>query len=209
MYVCVLFLMFLLLFGVSSTKGQQSNSRNQGLHTLNFGYSPVLWKEAYQMWKPIPPLKFSLNYTYDIPIRSRFVNFYTIGEFSYIGALTKLVFTPADPDDPLLAGINSTKYKLNSVILSAGMGVKFHLARFLDFAVFYTAGYRYTQGKMNIGGRRYADDDHLYSGCAGARFIGKIKKFNIYAGYSFAHLAPGDYILKAGHYVDVGFGYTF
>lgn len=206
---CGLCLIILFLFGFSSAKGEESNNQKQGFHTLSFGYSPVLWTEAYQMWKPIPPLKFSLNYTYDIPMRSRFVNFYAIGEVSYIGALAKLVFTVADPDDPLLAGVNSTKYKLNSVILSAGMGVKFHLVRFLDFAVFYTAGYRYTQGKTNIGGRHYANDDHLYSGCAGARFIGKIKKFNIYAGYSFAHLAPGDYLLKAGHYVDIGLGYTF
>lgn len=160
------------------------------------------------MWKPIPPLKFSLNYTYDIPMRSRFVNFYAIGEFSYIGALDKSSWTSVDETGLIFKEVIG-KQTLNSVILSAGIGVKFHLVRFLDFAVFYTAGYRYMKGKIDVDMYHFVNDTHLYSGCAGARFIGKIKKFNVFAGYSFAHSAPGDYFLKSGHYVDVGFGYTF
>ena len=205
--------MTLLLSGFSSAKGVEENHNQQGTHTLSFGYSPVLRSEWYTI-KPVPPLKFSLNYAYDIPMRSRFVNFYAIGEVSYIGAYDKLVVF-SETEKPEISENLTAKGNLNSVILSIGMGLKVHLVSFLDLAVFYTGGYRYTQSKFEIFGEadvKYGKSKielHDFSGCAGVRFIGKINKINVFAGYSFTHMAPTDYYHKLEHYVDIGVGYTF
>lgn len=204
-YTCSLLLTILLLSGFSFVRGGELRNRESGAHTLSLGYSPVLWGWWYQNWKPVPPLKFSLRYTYDIPMRSRFVNFYAIGEVSYIGALHKGVVTTA-PEPGEYKEV-AFKQKWNSVILSAGIGIKLHLVRFLDFAVFYTGGYRYTKLKADM--MDFAQVEHDFSGCVGARFIGKIKKVNVFAGYSFAHLAPAKFVREKDHYVDVGIGYTF
>ena len=202
-----------LLSGLSSVKGVEVNHNQQGTHTLSFGYSPVLRSERYTI-KPVPPLKFSLNYVYDIPIRLRFVNFYAIGEVSYIGSYFRKSFF-AETAEPEIAENLTAKENLNSVILSVGMGLKVHLVSFLDLAVFYTGGYRYTQSKFEIFGEadvKYGKSKielHDFSGCAGVRFIGKINKINVFAGYSFTHMAPTDYYHKLEHYVDIGVGYTF
>ena len=202
-------LTIILFSGLSFARGSETNNQ-QSAHTLNFGYSPVLRSWWYKDWKPVPPLKFSLNYAYDIPMRSRFVNFYAIGEVSYIGAYDKRVFFAEAVADNL-----TTKANLNSVILSVGMGLKVHLVSFLDLAVFYTGGYRYTQSKFEIFGEtevKYGKSKtelHDFSGCAGVRFIGKINKINVFAGYSLTHMAPTKYVHKVEHYIDVGIGYTF
>ena len=209
-YIRVLLPMVLLLFGLTFSKGGEVDNRNNGNHTLSLGYCPVLRSWWYKDWKPVPPLKFSLNYAYDIPMRSRFVNFYAIGEVSYIGAYDKRVFFAEAVAENL-----TTKANLNSVILSTGMGLKVHLVSFLDLAVFYTGGYRYTQSKFEIFGEtevKYGKSKtelHEFSGCAGVRFIGKINKINVFAGYSLTHLAPTKYVHKVEHYVDIGFGYSF
>lgn len=201
-----------LLSGLSFAGGSETN--RQGAHTLSFGYSLVLRSSWYKEWKPVPPLKFSLNYAYDIPMRSRVVNFYAIGEVSYIGSCYKKVFF-AETAEPEIAENLTAKANLNSVILSAGMGLKVHLVSFLDLAVFYTGGYRYTQSKFEIFGEtevKYGKSKtelHEFSGCAGVRFIGKINKINVFAGYSFTHVAPTDYYHKLEHYMDIGIGYTF
>ncbi|MCM1530834.1 MAG: hypothetical protein NC048_00785 [Bacteroides sp.] len=178
-------------------------------------YSPVLRSWWYDFWKPVPPLKFSLTYTYDIPMRSRFVNFYAIGEVSYIGAYYRRVFVP-ETVEPANGEKLKTTSNLNSVILSAGLGLKVYLVSFLDLAVFYTGGYRYTQSKFKVvgdeTGMKYGKsktDLHDFSGCTGVRLIGKINKINVFAGYSFTHMAPTQYVHKLEHYVDVGIGYTF
>ncbi len=207
---CILLPVVLLLFGLSFARGGEVDNRNKGNHTLNFGYSPVLRSEWYEFWKPVPPLKFTLNYAYDIPMRSRFVNFYAIGEISYIGAYYKEVSWVQSVDDRL-----TIKSNLNSVILSAGMGLKVHLVSFLDLAVFYTGGYRYTQTKFEIVGEteeKYGKSKtelHDFSGCAGIRLIGKINKVNVFAGYSLTHMNPKKYVHELEHYVDIGIGYTF
>lgn len=204
----------LLLFGLSFAKGGEVDNRNKGSHTLSFGYSPVLRSWWYDIWKPVPPLKFSLNYAYDIPMRSRFVNFYAIGEVSYIGSYFRKSFF-AETEKPEIAEELTIKANLNSVILSAGMGLKVHLVSFLDLAAFYTGGYRYTHdkttivGTLNVGYRKHVEEIHNFSGCAGVRFIGKINKINVFSGYSFTHIAPTEYANKLEHYVDVGVGYTF
>ncbi|MDE5608901.1 MAG: hypothetical protein K2I66_00780, partial [Bacteroidales bacterium] len=51
-----------LLSGLSFAKGGEVDNRNKGSHILSFGYSPVLRSWWYDIWKPVPPLKFSLNY---------------------------------------------------------------------------------------------------------------------------------------------------
>ncbi len=203
----ILLPMVLLLFGLSFARGGEVDNRNKGSHTLSFGYSPVLRSEWYESWKPVPPLKFTLNYAYDIPMRSRFVNFYAIGEVSYIGAYYQ--------EDSWVPDEFTIKSNLNSVILSAGMGLKVHLVSFLDLAVFYTGGYRYTQTKFEIVGetegiyRKSKTELHDFSGCAGVRFIGKINKVNVFAGYSLTHMDPKKYFHEVEHYIDVGIGYTF
>ena len=202
-------LTIILFSGLSFARGSETNNQ-QSAHTLNFGYSPVLRSWWYEFWKPVPPLKFSLNYAYDIPMRSRFVNFYAIGEVSYIGSYYKKVFFAEAVADNI-----TTKANLNSVILSAGMGLKVHLVSFWDLAVFYTGGYRYTQSKFRIFGEtevkygRSKTELHDYSGCAGIRFIGKINKINVFVGYSLTHMAPTKYVHKVEHYVDIGMGYSF
>lgn len=86
---------------------------------------------------------------------------------------------------------------------------------FLDLAVFYTGGYRYTHdktaivGTLKVGYRKHVEELHDFSGCAGIRFTGKINNINIFVGYSFTHMAPTDYYHKLEHYMDVGVGYTF
>ncbi|MCM1041407.1 MAG: hypothetical protein NC324_05950 [Bacteroides sp.] len=199
----VIFTVSLGLAGFAS--GAETGVRSQGKHSLAFGYSPVLRSWWYKEWKPVPPLRFSLAYTYDIPMRSRFVNFYAIGEVSYIGAYDRLEYVGNNGKID-----KSNKYKRNAVILSAGIGMKVHLVRFLDLAVFYTGGYRYMQDKVRGGSwENWEEEMHDFSGCAGARLIGKIKNFNVFAGYSLNHLAPTQYFPKVEHYVDVGIGYTF
>lgn len=203
----------ILFSGLSFARGSETNNQ-QRAHTLNFSYSPVLRSWWYEFWKPVPPLKFSLNYAYDIPMRSRFVNFYAIGEVSYIGSYYRKVFF-AETAEPEIAENLTMKSSLNSVIISAGMGLKVHLVSFLDLAVFYTGGYRYTQSKFEIFGEtevKYGKSKtelHEFSGCAGVRFIGKINKINVFAGYSLTHLAPTKYVHKVEHYMDIGVGYTF
>ena len=203
----------ILFSGLSFARGSETNNQ-QRAHTLNFSYSPVLRSSWYEFWKPVPPLKFSLNYAYDIPMRSRFVNFYAIGEVSYIGSYYRKVFF-AETAEPEIAENLTMKSSLNSVIISVGMGLKVHLVSFLDLAVFYTGGYRYTQSKFEIFGEtevKYGKSKtelHEFSGCAGVRFIGKINKINVFAGYSLTHLAPTKYVHKVEHYMDIGVGYTF
>ena len=203
----------ILFSGLSFARGSETNNQ-QRAHTLNFSYSPVLRSWWYEFWKPVPPLKFSLNYAYDIPMRSRFVNFYAIGEVSYIGSYYRKVFF-AETAEPEIAENLTMKSSLNSVIISAGMGLKVHLVSFLDLAVFYTGGYRYTQSKFEIFGEtevKYGKSKtelHEFSGCTGVRFIGKINKINVFAGYSLTHLAPTKYVHKVEHYMDIGVGYTF
>ena len=187
-----------LLSGLSFAGGSETN--RQGAHTLSFGYSPVLRSSWYKEWKTIPPLKFSLNYAYDIPMRSRVVNFYAIGEFFYMGACDKGTFTTQVP----------FKLTFNRIALSAGMGLKFHLVSFLDLVAFYTGGYTYISGITKIPGYdKLKSENHDFLGCAGVRFIGQINKINVFAGYSFTHMAPTDYYHNLEHYVDIGVGYTF
>ncbi len=96
---------------------------------------------------------------------------------------------------------------LNTVILSVGMGLKFHLASFLDFSVFYTGGYFHTsrRGKDNgLPSYRIRYNGPLSS--VGGRFTGRIGKINVFAGYSLSLLVM---MVPRDHYIDIGIGYTF
>ena len=198
-YTCIL--LVALSFSCFANEKQE---RSHEAHTLNFSYSPVLRSAYYQDWKTVPPLKFSLNYAYDIPMRSRVINFYAIGEVSYIGAYNKDLRKIGDQ-------VFSAKENFDAVILSAGIGLKVHLVSFLDLAVYYTGGYRYSSCKNNVDWvLKRQERLHGVSGCAGIRLIGKINRINVFAGYSFAHLLlEDDYMLPTDHYIDIGVGYTF
>ena len=198
-YTCIL--LVALSFSCFANEKQE---RSHEAHTLGFSYSPGLRSAYYQDWKTVPPLKFSLNYAYDIPMRSRVVNFYAIGEVSYIGAYKKDSYTYELPSGMAQGLITEN---LNTVILSAGMGLKFHLASFLDFSVFYTVGYFHTshRGKDNRHPFFRGQYNSLLSH-AGGRFIGKIGKINVFAGYSLSMLVM---MAPREHYIDVGIGYTF
>ncbi|MDE5574953.1 MAG: hypothetical protein K2I87_04485 [Bacteroidales bacterium] len=207
-YTCIL-----LVALSSSCFASEKQERSQEAHTLNLSYSPVLRTVWYQEWKTVPPLKFTLNYTYDIPMRSHVVNFYAIGEASYIGGYHKDVLSLSVRD-----GQQELSHKkcFNTAILSIGIGLKVHLVPFLDLAVFYTGGYRY-KNTVNYVERyeKWRISEYNYSGCAGVRLIGKIGKINVFAGYSLTHLLYEDFTYnktdqyKVDHYVDIGIGYTF
>ena len=208
-YVCIL--LVALSFSCFANE-KEKPERSPKAHTLNLSYSPVVgsvWYPLsggswYKEWRPVPPLKFSLNYAYDIPMRSRVVNFYAIGEVSYIGAYKKDSYTYELPSG-MAQGIITEN--LNAVILSAGMGLKFHLASFLDFSVFYTLGYFHTSHRGKDNGHPFYSGQ--YNGVlshAGGRFIGKIGKINVFAGYSLSMLVM---MVPRDHYIDIGIGYTF
>ena len=200
-YTCIL-LVALSFSCIANEKEKLDRSPKD--HTLNLSYSPVLRSAYYQDWKTVPPLKFSLNYAYDIPMRSRVVNFYAIAEASYIGAYNKGFRKIEDQ-------VFSAKENFDAVILSAGIGLKVHLVSFLDLAVYYTGGYRYSSCKRNVEWvLKRQDGFHGLSGCAGIRFIGKIDKINVFTGYSFTHFLSEDvYMFPTDHYIDIGVGYTF
>ena len=200
-YTCIL--LATLSFSCFANE-KEKLERSPKAHTLNLSYSPVLRSAYYQDWKTVPPLKFTLNYAYDIPMRSRVVNFYAIAEASYIGAYHKGSIKIGEQ-------AFSVKKNFDAVILSAGVGLKVHLVSFLDLAVYYTGGYRYSSCKNDVEWvLKRQERMHEFSGCAGIRLIGKINKINVFAGYSFAHLLmEDDYMFLTDHYIDIGVGYTF
>lgn len=210
--IVILLVMGMVQFGLcaqdryiaDSVKKEALPDSKKSSHRLFLGYGINCSSETYKVFNRIPPLDFSLDYTYDIPWKHKRVNFFAVGGvgFSTCRRNGKLYLSGSYRNTAY------EKYDAYSCRIYLGLGIKVKLAYFLNVSVFYAGGYGYRKVETEYSDGMYttnimfipSHERHQYRGVLSARLTGEVKKVQIFAGYE---------CLFPGHLLSVGLGYCF
>ncbi len=202
---------------VPSTVQSKRASKFQGLwqqrkgHNLrlDYGFQADLigldW--AYNKYSPI---RFDLEYQYDIPWNPKRINFY-----AYVGIFYKRL--KIDYEGYSHIPDRNTRLNLeNSLGGYCGIGLKIHCTDFLYFS--FSQALNLTEKMMNESYPKGYNDfnGHVYFGSQTAiRIVGQIKQFSIHLGYRMEHWQNNsmDHVFPINksyeNYLTFGIGYDF
>ncbi|MDE5704062.1 MAG: hypothetical protein K2H70_04480 [Bacteroidales bacterium] len=226
-------IVFLLAFGLICSLGMAQGSDRarsgfQGLwqersgHSLHLDYGFFLGKWDAKIAATRLPLRFDLDYQYDIPWRFKRTNFFAETGLGYMWGRTDTAFGYENK-------IRTERDVYHRVAWHLGVGLKVHCTDwlYLSFGGGFKVGYGYhaSEVKMfplssvNKYEDRWLDIIHRVSwgGYSAAGIVGQIRQFSISLGYRADHWVNPDFRFNAetrrwGHtdwFITLGLGYHF